>query len=334
MKILPATAKASAERQAVTVQLGTKDSKVLRNIRKRIKEVGGPTITNARVQRAYLAKALSSASAIWTLCHLMLPWHPEKNHETCLEAAHCNSGVLFTVEAYVVDVYSDHTATDQEGANVSHVLFTLTKTTILELTEYYGRVHLMDMSQHYGLAHDDQAKAKAEYQRSLAGFLFSPPIDVLEGLEEDGTGELLGSWSAAVKDRLLELFDIPTLHFLQTSRAHPPELCNENIATPAHYQSQPSLDCSVSNFVPTSYVSTSLDCFSPSTLIPFNLELQLHSTPIFFAPSASPEFVTTNLDPGSTTPGSLYSFHTPAAMQVLPWPSMVAAQKNSQRLET
>ncbi|KAH6613135.1 hypothetical protein C7974DRAFT_345743, partial [Boeremia exigua] len=203
MIILPSTAKAFSKREAVRIQLGTTDFPVLKNIRKLILQNGGPNLRSVGRQKTYLESILSSTDAIWTLCCLMLPVSSGSEYERWPDAPFWTSkDLLLSIEARVIDVYFSHT---ESGRLESHVLFKLTESTIEELFDYYEKVYLVEVASKYGMTPSIKEEAKKEFRQSLARFNFGPPIEVLEGLESDGTGELLEEWSGIVKDSLLRL---------------------------------------------------------------------------------------------------------------------------------
>lgn len=107
---------------------------------------------------------------------------------------------LVHVEAYVVhvDMVSQH-----------EVAFKLTKDTIEALIEYHRDIYSVDASANTWTWPEKEAQVKKmqdEFVQAANRFVFRTGIRALEGLEEDGAGELLDGRSEDVKSAIMNLF--------------------------------------------------------------------------------------------------------------------------------
>ncbi|KAI1131551.1 hypothetical protein F5Y10DRAFT_60315 [Nemania abortiva] len=206
-QLLPASAAAFAPRaSSVNVVLGSKVEPWLTQTLKRINRVKRPLNSVPQHQRC-LTETLSSSNAIWTLASLMLPKHPDaelrKDSNPLVEALN-NYGFIH-LEAYIVHV-------DMVLRN--EVAFKLTPDTIEALIEHHKDVLCVDAKagsydwpekeQHAKKLHDDFVQAINKY-------VFRTHVTALEGLEEEGAGELLCGKSEEVKNNIMTLLNKPLL---------------------------------------------------------------------------------------------------------------------------
>ncbi|KAH7377158.1 hypothetical protein B0T11DRAFT_315264 [Plectosphaerella cucumerina] len=195
VQLLPASAVAFAPRaSSVNVVLGSKVEPWLTQTLKRINHVNRPLNSVPQHQRC-LTETLSSPNAIWTLASLMLPKVPEsdlREDENPLVDAIFDYQLVH-LEAYVVHV-------DMVLRN--EVAFKLTPDTIKSLIEYHKENHCVDAKSET----DQQCKKLHEdFNQAINKFVFRTHITALEGLEEEGAGELLGGKAEQVKNNVLGL---------------------------------------------------------------------------------------------------------------------------------
>ncbi|KAJ4414605.1 hypothetical protein N0V82_007847 [Gnomoniopsis sp. IMI 355080] len=200
-QLLPASAAAFAPRAAsVNVVLGTEKPAWLTQTLKRVNRVKRPLNSVMQHQRC-LTELLSSENAIWTLTSLMVPKSPEselRQDANPLVEALFNYQLLH-IEAYIVHV-------DMVLRN--EVAFKLTKESIESLIEYHKDIYCVDAkaNTHDWTEKDQQAKKLHEdYIQAINKFVYRTHVSALEGLEEEGTGELLNGKSDEVKTQLLGL---------------------------------------------------------------------------------------------------------------------------------
>lgn len=149
-----------------------------------------------------LTDTLSLPSAIWNLCTLMVPKAPTSqldSFDNALVEAF-NRYELLHVQAYVVHV-------DLVLSN--EVAFKLTKETISDLCEYHKDVYLVDQSETTWPWTDKDTQVKKlheEFFQAANKFVYRTRATALEGLEDDGAGELLCGRSEEAKNHILGLF--------------------------------------------------------------------------------------------------------------------------------
>lgn len=200
-QLLPASAAAFAPRaSSVNVVLGSKPEAWLTQTLKRVNRVKRPLNSVPQHQRC-LTELLSHENAIWTLTSLMLPKAPEselRQDSNPLVEALFNYQLLH-VEAYIVHV-------DMVLRN--EVAYKLTKDTIESLIEYHKDVYCVDAkaNTHDWTEKDQQAKKLHEdFIQAINRFVYRTHVSALEGLEEEGAGELLNGKSDEVKTQLQNL---------------------------------------------------------------------------------------------------------------------------------
>ncbi|KAL5612817.1 hypothetical protein BROUX41_004101 [Berkeleyomyces rouxiae] len=200
-QLLPASAAAFAPRaQSVNVVLGTRVEPWLTQTLKRINRVKRPLNSIPQHQRC-LTETLSSPNAIWTLCSLLLTKAPEADLQSQSDPianalAHYN---MVHVEAYIVHI-------DMVLRN--EVAFKLTPGTIKLLVDYHNDIHCVDAKSNtvQWPEKDSQAKKLHEdFVQAINKYVFRTPVIALEGLEEEGAGELLGGRAENVKKAILAM---------------------------------------------------------------------------------------------------------------------------------
>jgi hypothetical protein len=201
VQLLPATAAAFAPRSAPTVVLNTKVEPWLTQTLKRINRVKRPLNSVPQHFRC-LTETLSGQGAIWSLCSLMLPKAPDtelrKDSNPLVEAIF--NYQLIHIEAYVVhvDMVSQH-----------EVAFKLTQETIEALIEYHKDIYSVDVSANTWSWAEKEVQLKKlqeEFAQAVNRYVFRTGVRALEGLEEDGAGELLEGRSEDVKNNIMGLF--------------------------------------------------------------------------------------------------------------------------------
>ncbi|OAA68247.1 hypothetical protein SPI_00442 [Niveomyces insectorum RCEF 264] len=201
-QLLPASAAAFAPRaSSVNVVLGSKVEPWLTQTLKRINRVKRP-LNNVPQHQRCLTETLSSENAIWTLASLMVTKAPEtelrKDDNPLVEALF--NYQLITVEAYIVHV-------DMVLRN--EVAFKLTPDTIETLIEYHKDIHCVDAKANtYDWSDKEQQckKLHNDFVQAVNKYVFRTHVSALEGLEEDGAGELLCGKSDEVKSSIFAMF--------------------------------------------------------------------------------------------------------------------------------
>ncbi|KAK4146242.1 uncharacterized protein C8A04DRAFT_35219 [Dichotomopilus funicola] len=197
-QLLPASAAAFAPRaSSVNVVLGSKVEPWLTQTLKRINKIKRPLNSVPQHQRC-LTETLSSPNAIWTLASLMLPKAPEadlKKDSNPLIEAILNYQIAH-IEAYIVHV-------DMVLRN--EVAYKLTPETIEALIDYHKDIYCVDAkASTYDWSEKEQQckKLHEDFVQAVNKFVFRTHMSALEGLEEDGAGELLGGRSEEVKNSI------------------------------------------------------------------------------------------------------------------------------------
>lgn len=206
-QLLPASAAAFAPRaSSVNVVLGSKVEPWLTQTLKRINKVKRPLNSVPQHQRC-LTETLSSPNAIWTLTSLMLPNAPEselrRDSNPLVEAIF--NYKLIHVEAYIVHV-------DMVLRN--EVAFKLTPDSIEALIEHHKDIYCVDAkASTYDWSEKEQhaKKLHEDFIQAINRFVFRTPVSALEGLEEEGAGELLCGRSEEVKNNILAVLRKPLL---------------------------------------------------------------------------------------------------------------------------
>ena len=200
-QLLPASAAAFAPRaSSVNVVLGSKVEPWLTQTLKRINRIKRPLNSVPQHQRC-LTETLSSPNAIWTLASLMLSKAPDselrKDSNPLVEALF--NYQLIHVEAYIVHV-------DMVLRN--EVAYKLTPDTIESLIEYHKDIHCVNAkASTYDWSEKEQQckKLHEDFIQAINKFVYRTHVSALEGLEEDGAGELLCGKSDEVKSNIMGL---------------------------------------------------------------------------------------------------------------------------------
>ncbi|KZF23535.1 hypothetical protein L228DRAFT_238092 [Xylona heveae TC161] len=203
--LLPASAAAFAPRASPNVVLNTKVDPWLTATLKRINRIKRPLNSAPQHQRC-LTETLSSQSAIWTLCSLMLPKAPEselrKDPNPLVEG-------LFNYQTVHIEAYVVHV----DMVSQNEVAFKLTPETIDSLVEYHTDIYSVDIAANTWNWSEKAIQLKRlqeEFVQAVNKFVYLAPAIALEGLEEDGAGELLCGRSEEVKNAVMAMF-IPLL---------------------------------------------------------------------------------------------------------------------------
>ncbi|KAK5990274.1 hypothetical protein PT974_08541 [Cladobotryum mycophilum] len=310
VQLLPASAAAFAPRaSSVNVVLGNKVEPWLTQTLKRINRVKRPLNSVPQHQRC-LTETLSSSNAIWTLASMMLAKLPQAEMpEDPVENLFAHQ--LVHVEAYIVHV-------DMVLRN--EVAYKLTTDTIDALVEYHKEIHCVDTKSHtYDWSEKEQQckKLHEDFIQAINKFVFRTHVSALEGLEEEGAGELLNGKSEEVKTAIANLMK-PLLP--------PPPRVMDVIRQPPLLPSSPSHNMwaqQTANIIPNAIepwhvlpsspsVSSSCDSNTPIWANMSMSDVQLPSpTPSFSQPHTTAELF----------------FHSPqlmAPVPPLPLPSMLA----------
>ncbi|KMU79574.1 hypothetical protein CISG_01992 [Coccidioides immitis RMSCC 3703] len=310
--LLPASAAAFAPRSSPNVVLHSRVEPWLTMTLKRVNRVKRP-LNNVGQHTRCLTETLSSTNAIWTLCSIMLPKAPEsdlpKDDNPLVEALF--NYQLLHIEAYVVHV---------DMVSQSEVAFKLTPETIESLVEYHKEVFSVDTAAstwNWAEKEIQLKKLQEEFVQAANRFVFRTGVRVLEGMEEEGAGELLGGRSDDAKAAVMFISSMwcNQLRFSQASTG-PQDWWNSPIPQ------NPPVPVESWQVVPSS-PSAASSCDSHQNLWASITMSEMHlPSP---APSQSPPLSTASYtaaefyDPSATT----------AAMAPLLLPSMIAQQQCS-----
>lgn len=149
----------------------------------------------------FLTEILSSTAALWNLCTLAVSKAPKiqlvKDPNPLIEAL--NNTKLLHVHAYVV--YVDLVS--------NQISFKLSPDTIQELIKYHKDVYLVDQDMstwQWAQKYSQIKKLHEEFVLAVHEFIIITNADSLEGIDDDGAGELLCGRSDAVKSAVMGLF--------------------------------------------------------------------------------------------------------------------------------
>ncbi|CAM1505630.1 Fc.00g112670.m01.CDS01 [Cosmosporella sp. VM-42] len=313
VQLLPASAAAFAPRaSSVNVVLGNKIEPWLTQTLKRINRVKRPLNSVPQHQRC-LTETLSSPNAIWTLTSIMLPKTPEADfkrdpHNPLVEAI--TNYQLVHVEAYIVHV---------DMVLRHEVAYKLTADTIEALIEYHKEVHCVDAKANtYDWSEKEQQckKLHEDFVQAINKFVYRTHVTALEGLEEEGAGELLNGKSEEVKNNIAALMKqlLPPPPRIVDVVRQPPLLPS----SPAHHMwSQPGIPSNIPavdawRILPSSpSVTSSTDSTSPIWAPMGMSDAQISPTPAYSQPYSTAGFFYSS--PQATAP-----------IPSLPLPSMLA----------
>ncbi|PSK60276.1 hypothetical protein B9Z65_1174 [Elsinoe australis] len=256
IQLLPASAAAFAPRAAPNIVLGTKVEPWLTQTLKRINKVKR-VLHNPMQHFRCLTETLGGDKAIWTLTSLLLPKAPEselrKDEDPLIEAI-SNFNMLH-IQAYIVhvDMVSQH-----------EVAFKLNKESIDALNEYHRDVYSVDAAASLFDWPEKDAQIKKmqeEFVQATNRFVFRTGVRALEGLEEDGAGELLDGRSEDVKRAIMNLF--------APLEPPPPRIVDVVIPTPAFINHHtPNAWWQQPNYLPSNTMSANTWAVLPSTPSP------------------------------------------------------------------
>ncbi|EAL88279.1 hypothetical protein KXW29_008203 [Aspergillus fumigatus] len=199
--LLPSSAAAFAPRSSPNVVLSAKLEPWLTATLKRVNRVKRP-LNNVTQHTRCLTETLSSPNAIWTLCSMMFPKAPDselRKDENPLVEAIFNYQMIH-IEAYVVHV---------DMVSQNEVAFKLTPETIEALVEFHQDVYSVDAAAstwEWSEKRQQLKKLQEEFVQAANRFVYRTNVQALEGLEEDGAGELLGGRSDEAKAAIESLF--------------------------------------------------------------------------------------------------------------------------------
>ena len=199
-QLLPSSAAAFSARAAPNIVLNTKVDPFLSGTLKRVARKR-PLNSVAQHFRC-LTEILSGPSAIWNLCTLFLQRAPQEDlvkDDNPLVEAIFNYQML-SIEAYVVHV---------DMVSQNEVAFKLTSETIESLIEYHKDIHSVDAKNETFNWSEKEAQLKKLHQdfvQAVNKFVYRTNSMVLEGLDEDGAGELLCGRSEEVKSAIMGMF--------------------------------------------------------------------------------------------------------------------------------
>lgn len=201
LTLLPATAAAFAPRSAPTIILGAEVEPWLTQSLKRINRVKRP-LNSSRQHERSLVETLAGPKAIWTLACLMLPKAPDsellKSEDALVEAM--SNYQLVHVHAYVVHI---------DMISEQEVSFKLTPESISALITYHRDIYCVDIATNTWVWSEKDAQLKklhADFVAATNRYVFRSHVKALEGMEDDGAGELLEGRSEEVKNAILALF--------------------------------------------------------------------------------------------------------------------------------
>ncbi|ETN46476.1 uncharacterized protein HMPREF1541_00661 [Cyphellophora europaea CBS 101466] len=321
--LLPASAAAYAPRSTCNVVLGAKSEPWLTARIKAVNKVKRPLNSVMQVTRC-LTELLSSPNAIWSLCSLMVPKSPEtelrKDSNPLVEALF--NFQLVHIEAYVVHV---------DMVSQNEVAFKLTQDTIDSLVEHHKEVFSIDTAANtWSWNEKDQQlkKLQEEFVQAANKFVYRTSVLALEGMEEEGAGELLCGRSEEVKSAISGLF-VPLLpppprivDIVRPTPLLPSSTTAEQWWPSQHIQAINPAPVEAWKVVPSSPSPVS-SCDSHHSMWPSVQDMQLPSpAPSYSQPFSTASYSTANYysAPAYSTPVSTASF------SALPLPSTLTQQ--------
>lgn len=199
--LLPNTASPFAPRSPPTVVLNRTVEPWLTATLKRINRVKRP-LNSAPQHMRCLTETLSSPAALWNLCTLIVSRAPEaqliRDSNPLVEAL--QNTKLLHIQAYVVHI----------DLVLSHeIAFKLSAETISDLVNYHKNIYLVDQEASTWQWTEKESQIKRlheEFVQTVNRFVFRTDAIALEGIEEDGAGELLCGRSNEVKSAVMGFF--------------------------------------------------------------------------------------------------------------------------------
>ncbi|KAL9637100.1 MAG: hypothetical protein Q9164_002407 [Protoblastenia rupestris] len=325
-QLLPSSAAAFSARAAPNIVLNTKVDPFLTGTLKRVARKR-PLNSVAQHFRC-LTEILSGPSAIWTLASLFLQRAPQddlvKNDNPLVEAIF--NYQMVSIEAYVVHV---------DMVSQNEVAFKLTPETIESLIEYHKDIHSVDAKNDTFNWSEKEAQLKKlheDFVQAVNKFVYRTNSMVLEGLEEDGAGELLCGRSEEVKNAIMGMF-LPLL----PPPPRPVDIVRPTPVLPsstgAEHWWQPNLPLAYSNtqdswkYAPSEPVYSSADSGAGMWA---NMDLSDFQLPTEMMADMSP--TSSYSDPFSATPSPQQFYSLPVAsapISSMPLPSTLMQQQCS-----
>ncbi|KAI9736674.1 MAG: hypothetical protein M1834_000878 [Cirrosporium novae-zelandiae] len=322
--LLPASAAAFAPRSPPNVVLNSKVEPWLTQTLKRINRIKRPLNSVPQHFRC-LTETLSGPNAIWTLCSIMLPKAPDselrKDENPLVEALF--NYQLIHVEAYVVHV---------DMVSQNEVAFKLTPETIESLVDYHKDIFSVDTAANtwnWSEKEPQLKKLQEEFVQAANRFVYRTAATALEGLEEDGAGELLSGRSEEVKNAIMGLFvpllpPPPRVDVVRPTPLLPNSSGTENWWQPTVPQPHPA-PVDAWKVVPSSPSTTSSgDSHSNmwANLGLNDLQVESPSPPMVYSqPYSSPPYSSPQYSSPSYSAPQYYS----APMTTSPFPSMMTS---------
>jgi len=206
--------------------LGSKAEPWLIAAMKRVNRVKKP-LNSVPQQQKCLSEILSSANAIRTLASMMVAKAPaaELDQEEDLLAQAIRNYEFMHLQAYVVHVDMVHR---------HEVAFKLTTDTIESLIKHHKEVYCPDVkadTRDWPEKEQQCKKLHADYIQAVNRFVFRTDVSALEGMEEQGAGELMCVSAEEAKNNVLALSK-PLL-------PPPPPRVVEVVRAPAYMPSSP-----------------------------------------------------------------------------------------------
>lgn len=316
--LLPSSAAAFAPRSSPNVVLSAIIEPWLTATLKRVNRVKRPL--NSVIQHTRcLTETLSSPNAIWTLCSMTFPKAPDselrKDDNPLVEAIF--NYQMVHIEAYVVHV---------DMVSQNEVAFKLTPETIESLVDFHKDVYSVDSAAalwDWSEKESQLKKLQEEFVQAANKFVYRTSVQALEGLEEDGAGELLGGRSEDAKTAISSLFTPllppppPRAGVVDVLRSTP--LLPSSTGPETWWQDpvQPSVSMDSWKVLPSSPATATTGDSNPNMWASFN---SLNEMPIASPPTPYSQPYTTS---PYTTSQSYSVAATSAALAVLPLPSML-----------
>ena len=324
IQLLPASAAAFAPRSTVNVVLSSKAEPWLTQTLKRVNRVKRP-LNSVQQHTRCLTELLSGKNAFWSLSSIMVPKAPDselrKDANPLVEALF--NYQLIHIEAYVVhvDMVSQH-----------EVAFKLTQDTIDALIEYHKDIYSVDVAAStWDWAEKEQQVKKLQdaFVQAVNRYVFRTGARALEGMEEEGTRELLEGRGEDVKSAIMGLFQPllpPPPRIVDVVRPAPllPSTPGPvNWWQPTQYLSPPQMDSW--KVLPSTPSPTITTCSEHSPTY-WSTNMGTQSMEPFQLPSPTPSFS----QPCYSSAGAYYSPpQAVAPIPCLPLPSVLAQQCGS-----
>jgi hypothetical protein len=199
--LLPLTAAPFAPRSPPSVVLNTVVNPWLTQTLKRVNRLKRP-LNSVPQHTKCLTEILSGPSAVWNLCSILVPREPESQIEA---QSNTLSDAMYKyqfihVQAYVVSI-------DMVMSN--EIAYKLTPETISNLVEYHKDVYMVDQAECTWQWSEKEANVKSmheDFVQAVNKYVFRTDKVALEGIEDDGSGELLCGQSEEVRKAVMGLF--------------------------------------------------------------------------------------------------------------------------------